>query len=119
MNVYGKIIGDVGLIGKMNRVQTTKMIEEIENINDKSFIAVTAYAMTGDREFFPTELIGISHIKSFLLKRPIRLFEMIREKRKIQCTTFLKILALNICRTTRRKNLYELNYEQGNYNFIP
>ena len=81
MNVYGKIIGDVGLLGKMNRVQTTKMIEEIENINDKSFIAVTAYAMTGDREFFPTEGLTRYVFKPFELQKFIELIEDALEKR--------------------------------------
>ena len=58
-NDYDAFLVDIGLPGKMNGVQTTQKIKGIKKNNDKPFIAVTAYAMPGDKEFFLSE--GLTH----------------------------------------------------------
>ena len=50
---------DIGLPGKMNGMDATKSLKEIKDYKNKPFIAITAYAMKGDKEFFLSE--GLTH----------------------------------------------------------
>ncbi len=74
-NNYDAFLIDIGLPGKMNGIEITKKLKKIKNNKDKPFIAVTAYNMVGDKEFFLSE--GLTHFisKPFehqLLKELIR-----------------------------------------------
>ena len=74
-NDYDAFLIDIGLPGKMDGIETTKRLKEIKNNKDKPFIAVTAYAMAGDREFFLSE--GLTHYisKPFELQKLKELIE--------------------------------------------
>ena len=58
-NDYDAFLMDIGLPGKMNGMDTTKKLKEIKNNKNKPFIAITAYAMKGDKEYFLSE--GLTH----------------------------------------------------------
>ena len=59
VNNYDAFLIDIGLPGKMNGIETTKKLKEIKNNKDKPYIAITAFAMAGDREFFISK--GLTH----------------------------------------------------------
>lgn len=56
---YDCFLMDIGLPGKMNGMDTAKKLKEIKGYKNKPFIAVTAYAMKGDKEFFLSQ--GMTH----------------------------------------------------------
>ena len=58
-NDYNGFLMDIGLPGNMNGMEVTKNLKEIKDNKDKFFIAITAYAMKGDRERFLSE--GLTH----------------------------------------------------------
>lgn len=58
-NDYDAFLMDIGLPGKYNGIQTTIELKKIKNNKDKPYIAITAYAMAGDREYFLSE--GLTH----------------------------------------------------------
>jgi len=47
---YDLILMDINLSGKLNGLETTQIIKKIEGYEDTPIIAVTAYAMDGDKE---------------------------------------------------------------------
>lgn len=50
---------DIALPGGMNGIQVTEILKKIKNNNSKPFIAITAYALPGDREYFLAN--GLTH----------------------------------------------------------
>ena len=58
-NDYDAFLMDIGLPGKYNGIQATIELKKIKNNKDKPYIAITAYAMAGDREYFLSE--GLTH----------------------------------------------------------
>ena len=58
-NDYNGFLMDIGLPGNMNGMEVTKNLKKIKDNKDKFFIAITAYAMKGDRERFLSE--GLTH----------------------------------------------------------
>ncbi len=66
---------DIGLPGKMNGIITTKELKKIKDNKDKPFIAVTAYAMQDDKNYFLSE--GLTHYisKPFDFQNFIKLIE--------------------------------------------
>ncbi len=66
---------DIGLPGKMNGIITAKELKKIKDNKEKPFIAVTAYAMQGDKNFFLAE--GLTHYisKPFNFQTFIKLIE--------------------------------------------
>ena len=58
-NDYDAFLMDIGLPGKYNGIQTTIELKKIKNNKDKPYIAITAFAMAGDREYFLSE--GLTH----------------------------------------------------------
>ncbi len=58
-NNYDGFLIDIGLPGHMNGIQTTNKIKEIKDYKNKSFVAITAYAMPGDQEHFLSN--GLTH----------------------------------------------------------
>ncbi len=81
-NNYDAFLIDIGLPGKIDGIQTTKMIKEIKNNKEKPYIAVTVYAMDNAKEFFLSE--GLTHYisKPFELQKLIDLIEDALEKTK-------------------------------------
>jgi CheY-like chemotaxis protein len=79
---YDAFLMDIGLPGKYNGIQTTKELKKIKNNKDKPYIAITAYAMDGDREYFLSE--GLTHYisKPFEFIKFIELIEMALNKPK-------------------------------------
>jgi CheY-like chemotaxis protein len=82
-NEYDVFLIDIGLPGKMDGIQTTKELKKIKNNKDKPYIAITAYAMEGDKEYFLSE--GLTHYisKPFefkMLKDLIERVLLIKEK---------------------------------------
>ena len=73
-NDYDAFLMDIGLPDKYNGIQTTKKLKNIKNNKDKPYIAITAYAMAGDREYFLSE--GLTHY----ISKP---FEFIKFKKLI------------------------------------
>lgn len=58
-NNYDGFLMDIGLPGNMNGIETTKDLKEIKGYENKPFIAITAYAMKGDKEHFLSQ--GLTH----------------------------------------------------------
>ena len=58
-NDYDAFLIDIGLPGKMDGIKTTKELKKIKDNKDKPYIAITAYAMQGDKEIFLSE--GLTH----------------------------------------------------------
>ena len=58
-NDYDAFLIDIGLSGGMNGIQLTKKLKELKNNRRKPYIAITAYAMPGDKERFILE--GLTH----------------------------------------------------------
>ena len=56
---YDGFLMDIGLPGSMNGMEATKSLKKIKNYRDKPFIAITAYAMKGDKQRFLSE--GLTH----------------------------------------------------------
>jgi CheY-like chemotaxis protein len=59
---YAMILMDVGLGYGMNGIETTQAIRKIENYQHTPIVAVTAYAMEGDKEKFLSG--GMTHYLS-------------------------------------------------------
>ena len=76
-NDYAAFLIDIGLPGKLDGIQTTKELKKIKNNNGKSYIAITAFAMEGDNEFFLSE--GLTHYisKPFEFKELKELIEKV------------------------------------------
>ncbi len=83
-NDYDAFLIDIGLPGKMDGVQTTKELKKIKNNNDKPYIAITAFAMTGDKEYFLSE--GLTHY----ISKPFE-FKELKELIEKVLIQFLKI----------------------------
>ncbi len=75
-NDYDIFLIDIGLPGKLDGIQTTKELKKIKNNNNKPYIAITAFAMEGDKEFFLSE--GLTHYisKPFEFKYLFELIEV-------------------------------------------
>ena len=74
-NDYDVFLMDIGLPGKLNGIETTKKLKEIKNNKDKPFIAITAYAMKGDKEYLISQ--GLTHylMKPFDRQKLINIIE--------------------------------------------
>ena len=74
-NDYDAFLIDISLPGNIDGIQTTKELKKIKNNNDKPYIAVTAFAMESDKEYFLSE--GLTHYisKPFEFKKLIELIE--------------------------------------------
>jgi CheY-like chemotaxis protein len=59
INTYPLILMDIGLGFNMNGVETTAEIRKISGYKDTPIVAVTAFAMKGDREYFLSH--GLTH----------------------------------------------------------
>lgn len=72
---FSLILMDINLGLGMNGIEATKRIRQIDGYSDTPIIAVTAYAMAGDRETFMK--IGCTHYisKPFTKKEFISLVE--------------------------------------------
>ncbi len=81
-NDYDAFLIDIGLPGKIDGIQTTKMIKEIKDNKEKPYIAVTVYAMDSAEEFFLSE--GLTHYisKPFELQKLLELIEDALDKSK-------------------------------------
>ncbi len=79
-NDYAAFLIDIGLSGKMDGIQTTKKLKEIKNNKGKAYIALTAYAMKGDEEYFLSK--GLTHYisKPFEFKELKELIERVLVK---------------------------------------
>ena len=71
---YDAFLIDIGLPGTIDGIQTTKELKKNKNSN-KPFIAITNYALPGDREYFLSE--GLTHYisKPFKFKELKELIE--------------------------------------------
>jgi CheY-like chemotaxis protein len=58
-NDYDVFLVDIGLPLQMNGIQVTEKLKEIISNKDKPYIALTAYAMTSDRDYFLAN--GLTH----------------------------------------------------------
>ncbi len=58
-NLYPLILMDIGLGFNMNGVETTTAIRKISGYENIPIVAVTAFAMKGDREYFLSH--GLTH----------------------------------------------------------
>lgn len=58
-NDYDGFLIDIALPGGLNGVETVIKLKKIDKNKDKPFIAVTAFAMKGDREYFLSQ--GLTH----------------------------------------------------------
>jgi CheY-like chemotaxis protein len=84
-NDYDVFLIDIGLPGNMNGIETTKELKEIKDNKNKPYIAVTAYAMPGDKKFFLSE--GLTHYisKPFGFQELIKLIETaLKEKESVK-----------------------------------
>ena len=81
-NDYDAFLMDIGLPGKYNGIQTTIELKKIKNNKDKPYIAITAFAMAGDREYFLSE--GLTHYisKPFEFIKFIEIIEKALKKTK-------------------------------------
>ncbi len=81
-NNYDAFLIDIGLPGNMNGIQTTKELKKIKNNSNKPFIAVTAYALPGDKDQFLSE--GLTHYisKPFKFSTIIELIKNALEETK-------------------------------------
>ena len=81
-NDYDAFLMDIGLPGKYNGIQTTIELKKIKNNKDKPYIAITAFGMAGDREYFLSE--GLTHYisKPFNFIQFIEIIEKALKKTK-------------------------------------
>ena len=81
-NDYDAFLMDIGLPGKYNGIQTTIELKKIKNNKDKPYIAITAFGMAGDREYFLSE--GLTHYisKPFEFIKFIEIIEKALKKTK-------------------------------------
>ena len=81
-NNYDAFLIDIGLPGSMNGIQATKELKKIKDNNNRPFIAITAYALPGDKAHFLSE--GLTHYisKPFEFKTIIELISTALEKTK-------------------------------------
>ena len=70
---YDAFLIDIGLPGNMNGIQATKELKKIKDNNNKPYIAITAYALSGDKSYFLSQ--GLTHYisKPFEFKRLVEL----------------------------------------------
>jgi two-component system cell cycle response regulator DivK len=61
-NDYDAFLIDIGLPGDMNGIQLTKKLKELKDNKNKPYIAITAYAMPGDKNRFISD--GLTHYLS-------------------------------------------------------
>ena len=82
-NCYDAFLIDIKLPGNMNGIETTKKLKKIKNNSNKPFIAITAYALPGDKDQFLSE--GLTHYipKPFEFKTIIELIKKALEKTNI------------------------------------
>jgi two-component system sensor histidine kinase BarA len=82
-NNYDAFLIDIGLKGNMNGMQATKKLKEIKDNKPKPYIAITAYAMAGDRERLLSE--GLTHYisKPFEFRDLTNLIETAIKEKKI------------------------------------
>ena len=82
-NGYDAFLIDIRLPGNMNGIETTKKLKKIRNNSNKPFIAITAYALPGDKDQFLSE--GLTHYisKPFEFKTIIGLIKKALEKTNI------------------------------------
>ncbi len=72
---YDAFLIDIGLPGNMDGMQATKELKKIKDNNNKPFIAMTAFALAGDKNHFLDE--GLTHY----ISKPFefnKLIELIR-----------------------------------------
>ena len=76
-NLYSLILMDIGLGFGMNGIEAAKEIKKIPGYQDIPIIALTAYAMKGDKENFIAQ--GLTHYisKPFLAKELLNLIKEI------------------------------------------
>lgn len=81
-NDYDVFLIDIGLPGKFDGIQTTKELKKIKNNSDKPYVAITAFAMAQDKEFFLSE--GLTHYisKPFEFKALLELIDGILAEQK-------------------------------------
>lgn len=79
-NNYDAFLIDIGLPGNMNGIQATKEMKKIKDNRNKPYIAITAYALQGDKAHFLSE--GLTHYisKPFEFKTIIELIRNALEK---------------------------------------
>jgi CheY-like chemotaxis protein len=66
---YALILMDIKLDFGMNGIQATQSIRKIKGYEDVPIIAVTAYAMRGDEEYFLSQGLSYYIAKPFDLKK--------------------------------------------------
>ncbi len=66
---YALILMDIKLDFGMNGIQATQSIRKIKGYEDVPIIAVTAYAMKGDEEYFLSQGLSYYIAKPFDLKK--------------------------------------------------
>jgi CheY-like chemotaxis protein len=83
---YDVFLIDIGLPGNMNGIQATKELKKIKDNNNKPFIAMTAFALAGDKNHFLNE--GLTHYisKPFEFNKLIELIGSALEKTTVQDT---------------------------------
>jgi CheY-like chemotaxis protein len=81
-NNYDAFLIDIGLPGNMNGIDATKELKKIKDNREKPYIAITAYALPGDKAHFLTN--GLTHYisKPFEFKTLLRLLENAIEETK-------------------------------------
>lgn len=81
---YDMILMDINLGLGMNGMEATKLIRKLEGYDKVPIVAVTAYAMAGDREIFMEA--GCSHYisKPFTKKEFVALIEEVMEEAGIK-----------------------------------
>ncbi len=81
-NNYDAFLIDIGLPGNMNGIDATKELKKIKDNREKPYIAITAYALPGDKAHFLTN--GLTHYisKPFEFKTLLRLIENAIEETK-------------------------------------
>lgn len=78
---YDIFLIDIKLPGGMNGLEVTKNLKKIKNNKDKPFIAITAYAMRGDKEQFLAN--GMTHYISKPFEKQI-LLDVVNEALRTQ-----------------------------------
>jgi CheY-like chemotaxis protein len=81
-NNYDAFLIDIALPGNMNGIDATKELKKIKDNREKPYIAITAYALPGDKAHFLTN--GLTHYisKPFEFKTLLRLIENAIEETK-------------------------------------
>jgi len=79
---YDAFLVDIGLPGSMNGIEATKELKKIKDNRVKPYIAITAYALPGDKTHFLAN--GLTHYisKPFEFKTLLKLIENALEETK-------------------------------------